>query len=191
MTTASPRQAAEALEEVARLRRVTRRSLGRPWLPLVLFGSLTMLSGLVILAADTAALPWLWFGAGAGALLVIRRHYRRRARRSGVTGRSRGAWVIGMAIFLGCLAAGFVGGAVAGPSVAVLAPMLVALLGYVILAAVQRDPAPAGAMAVGVAVAAAAALLGAGPALVEIAFGACVVAAGAGLRLGESAGGPR
>jgi hypothetical protein len=53
---ASARQAAEALDDIARLRGRTRKSLGVPWFPLVCFGVLTMLSAPLMAGAGTAAL---------------------------------------------------------------------------------------------------------------------------------------
>lgn len=76
----SARQAAEALDEIARLRGRTRRSLGVPWFPLVCFGVLTMLCAPLIAGAGPAALIPLWLVAGAAGMLLIRRYYRRRGR---------------------------------------------------------------------------------------------------------------
>ncbi len=183
---ASPRRAAEALDDVARLRRRTRGSLGVPWLPLVCFGALTMLSAPLVAVAGTAALLPLWLVAGAVGMLLTRRHYRRRARHRGVTGRGRRVWTVALAMFGGCLTAGVVVGTTSGEAGGVLAPILVVVAGYVALGWLQRDPLPPLAVTPGAALAATFALAGLAPWVVELTFGATLVAAGAGLRATEA-----
>lgn len=176
---ASPRQAAEALGDVARLRRRTRRALGAPWFPLLCFGMLSMLSAPLVAATGTVVLAPLWVVGGGAGMLLTRRHYRRRARQRGVIGRGRRAWAIALAMFVGCLVAGAVAG--------LLAPIVVVVAGYVALGWQQRDFVPSLAIAPGAALAAAFALAGLAPWLVELTFGAALVAAGAGLRAAETA----
>lgn len=181
----SPRQAAESLGDLAQLRRRTRRSLGTPWFPLVCFGALTMLSAPVVAAAGTAALAPLWLVAGVAGMLLTRRHYRRRARRRGVTG-GRRAWTVAVAMFAGCLTAGAVIGMRNGETAGVLAPIVVVVGGYLALGWLRRDPVPSLAVAPGAALAATFALVGLAPWIVELTFGAALVAAGAGLRAAEA-----
>lgn len=179
---ASPRQAAETLGEIAELRLRARRSLGAPWFPLVCFGALTMLSAPLVAVAGVAVLAPFWVVAGASGMLLIRRHYRHRTQRRGVTGRGRRAWSIAAAICVGGFAAGIFGGAVAGDAAGVLGPITVVLVGYASLGWLQRSIAPPLAVAPGATLAGALVLTGAPPWAVELTFGAALVAAGAGLR---------
>lgn len=182
---ASPRQAAEALGDLARLRRRTRRSLGVPWFPMVCFGALTMFSAPLVALAGTVVLAPLWLVAGAAGMLLTRRHYRRRARQRGVTGRGQRAWVVAWAMFAGCMTAGVAAGTMGGQAAGVLAPIVVVVAGYVALGWLQRDPVPSLAIAPGAVLAAAFAGAGLAPWIVELTFGATMVAAGAGLRFAE------
>lgn len=177
----SPRQAAETLSEVAWLRRRTRRSLGTPWFPLVCFGALTMLSAPLVAAAGVSVLAPYWVMAGAGGMLLTRRHYQHRGRRRGVAGRRR-AWAVAAAMFASCFAAGIIAGVAAGKAAGVLAPVLVVLAGYALFGWLQRSLALAVAVAPGAALAVALVLAGASPWAVELTFGAALVAAGGGLR---------
>jgi len=179
---ASPRQAAEALDDLSRLRRRTRRSLGAPWFPLVCFGALTLLSAPLVAVAGTSVLLPLWLMAGAAGMLLTRRHYRRRARDRGVTGRGRLVWKIAVVMFVACLGAGVAAGMLGGEAAGLLAPIVIVLAGYLALGWLQRDPVPSLALAPGAALAVAAALAGLAPWIVELTFGIALTAAGAGLR---------
>ncbi len=177
----SPRQAAETLSEIARLRRRTRRSLGTPWFPLVCFGALTMLSAPLIAMAGEAALAPFWAVAGGGGMLLTRRHYQRRSRQRGAASRRR-VWTVAAAMFVGGFAAGIVGGVTGGESAGVLAPVVVVLTGYAVLGWLQRSLALSLAVAPGAALAVALVLAEARPWAVELTFGAALVAAGVCLR---------
>jgi hypothetical protein len=181
-TGASARQAAEVLDEVARLRGRTRRSAGVPWFPLVCFGVLTMLSAPLLAGAGTAVLVPLWLVAGAAGMLLIRRYYRRRGRRHGVTGRGRRAWVLAAALFPACLIAAVAGSRAGGAAGGVLASIAVVVAGYYAAGLLQHDPAAALAVTPGAVLAAALILAGAAPWIAELAFGAAMVTAGAVLR---------
>jgi hypothetical protein len=178
----SGRQAAEVLDDVARLRRRTRRSLGMPWFPLLCFGALTILSAPLVAAAGTAALLPLWIIAGGAGMLLTGRHYRRRARRHGVTGGGRRIWLVAAAMFAGCLAAGVAGGALGGEAAGLLGPIVLVFAGYLILGWLQRSFAPPLAVAPVAALAAALAAASVPAWIVELTFGAGLMAAGAGLR---------
>lgn len=179
---ASPRQAAETLEGVVRLRRRTRRSLGSPWFPLICFGLLTILSAPLVAAMGTAVLAPLWLVAGTAGMLLTRRHYRRRARQRGVTGRGRRSWAIACTMSAGAFIAGVTGGSVSGEAAGVMAPIVVIVTGYLLLGALQRDPRPSLALAPGAILATVLVLEGQAPWIVELAFGAGLVAAGTALR---------
>jgi len=178
---ASPRQAAEALDDLARLRRRTRRSLGRPWFPLVCFGALTVLSVPVVAVGGTAALFPLWLAAGGVGMLLTRRHYRRRARERGVMSRGRSVWAVAVAMFVGCMTAGVAAGMISGEAAGLLAPIVVVFAGYLGLGWMQRDPVASLALAPGAALAAALALAGLAPWIVELTFGAALIGAGVSL----------
>ncbi len=179
---ASARQATESLDDVARLRRRTRRSLGTPWFPMACLGALTMLSAPLVAAAGTAALLPLWIVAGSAGMLLTRRHYQRRVDRRGVTGRGRRTWLIAAAMFTGCVAGGVAGGQLGSPAAGLLAPMAIVLTGYVVLGWLQRSLVAPLAVAPGVALATVLAGAGQPPWIIELTFGAALVAAGAGLR---------
>jgi hypothetical protein len=179
---ASPREAAGALEEIDRLRRRTRESLGPPWLPLAYFGAVTMLSAPLVAVAGVAVLAPLWVLAGALGLIVMGRAQAHRSRARGLTGRSLGAWSIGVAMLVGCIAAGVAVGRAAGQDGGVLAPIVVVLAGYTGLGWLRRDARPVAVLAPGAALAAGLALDGAAPWLVELTFGAALSAAGLVLR---------
>jgi hypothetical protein len=182
---ASPRQAAEALDAVARLRGRTRHSLGVPWFPMVCFGTLTVLSAPLVATAGTGVLAPLWLVAGAAGMLLTRRHYRRRARRHGVTGRGRRSWAVAAALFVGCLAAGIAGGMISGEAVGMLAPIAVVVAGYLTLGCLQHNPAPALAVVPGAVLAAVFVLAGLAPWIVELTFGAAMIAGGVILRAAQ------
>ena len=182
---ASPRQAAEALGEISRLRGRTRRSLGMPWFPMVCFGALTMLSAPLIAAAGTLALIPLWLVAGTAGMLLTRRYYRRRIRRLGVAGHGRRTWTIAAAMCVLCLAGGVAAGMAAGPAAGLLAPVVMVAAGYLALGWLQHNPVSSFAVVPGAAVAVGLILGGAAPWAVELAFGAAMVAAGAVLRAVE------
>ncbi len=175
---ASPRQATELLGDLADLRRSTRRSLGAPWFPLVTFGSLTALSGALVAAFGPSALLAYWLLASPAGLLAVRRHYRVRGRRRGVTGRGRPAWVIGVTLSCLCLAAGIVGGRLGGAPGGLLAPVWVAVAGYVAFGVLQHQIVPAVGVAACAAVTTVAAAQGARPWALEVLFGAGLVVLG-------------
>jgi hypothetical protein len=179
---ASARQAAEALDDVAWLRGRIRRSVGVPWFPLVCFGVLTMASTPLLAGQDPAALVPLWLAAGITGMLLIRRHYRRRARRLGVTGRGRRAWAVAAVLFPVCLIAAVAGGMAGGEAGGVLASIVVVAAGYLATGLLQHNSATALAVIPGAVLAIALILANVPPWIAELSFGAAMVVAGAGLR---------
>jgi hypothetical protein len=177
------RQAAEALEDIARLQRHTRRSLGTPWFPLLCFGAVNVLSAPLVAVAGGAVLAPLWIVAGGAAMFLTSRHYRHRAERSGVTGHGRRVWLVAIAMFVSCLAAGIVAGTLAGQAAGLLGPIVVVLTGYIIIGWVQHSAIPPLAVGPPVALAAVLAATGQAPWVVELAFGGALMLVGIGLRV--------
>jgi hypothetical protein len=171
-------EAAELLRDITRLRRATRRSLGTPWLPLVYFGALTMLSAALVDRGAPWALLALWVLAGAAGMLLIRRHYARRADRRGLTGRAR-SWRVAWLLCVGTFAAGMCGGVLWGVEGGVAGPMAVVLIGYVVLGVQQRRATVAVAAVPAAAAAALAWAAGRSAPFAELAFGAALTLAGA------------
>jgi hypothetical protein len=182
----SRREAAEVLGEIARLRGRTRRSLGMPWFPLICFGAVTVLSAPLVAAAGTIALIPVWVAGGAAGMLLTRRYYRRRGQRLGVTGVG---WRLGAAagtmIVLGLLA-GVIGGMAGGPAAGLLAPVVMVVAGYLGLGWLQHNLIPSLVIVPAAALAAVLILHHLAPWIVELAFGAAMAAAGAGLRVVEA-----
>jgi hypothetical protein len=140
-----------------------------------------MLSAPLVAVTGTVALAPFWALAGAGGMLLTRRHYKRRSRQRGVASRRR-AWAIAAMMFTGAFAAGVIAGFAAGEAAGVLAPVVVVLAGYVVFGCLQRSIALPLAVAPGAAVAGALVVAHASTWVVELAFGAALVAAGVALR---------
>lgn len=174
-----PRHAAETLDELAALRRRTRRSLGQAWFPLGCFGAVTVTSAPLVAAVGTVVLLPLWIVAGIVGIRLTSRHYERRAALTGVCARAGGVWAVSVAMFLLCLLAGLGAGRVWGEAGGTLAPILVVLLGYAILAWLQRNALLLGLVLLCAVAGAVPALTGQRVWLVELVFGATLMLAGA------------
>lgn len=173
----SPREAAELLGDLGDLRRSTRRSLGAPWYPLLIFGGLTVLSAALVAQVGIGALGAFWLLAGPCGLLAIRRHYRTRERRRGVTG-DRRSWAVGIVLCCACGAAGVAGGQLGGATSGLLAPVWVAVAGYLAFGVLQRRVAPSVGVAAAATAGTATGLGGGAPWLVELVFGAGLMLTG-------------
>jgi len=182
-----PRQAAETLNELAALRRHLRRSLGQPWFPPVCFGAVTLASAPLVAAVGTLVLVPLWIVAGTVGMHLTRRHYDRRARLTGVYARAGGVWVVSVAMFLLCLTAGVAAGLRWGEAAGTLAPIVVVLLGYAVLAWLQRNALLLALILLCAVAGAVPALSGQRAWLVELIFGAALTLAGATLFLVQRA----
>jgi hypothetical protein len=165
------------LEEVERLQAHTRRSLGAPWFPLVLFGGLTMLSALFVSVSGPGVLVIFWPIAGALAMAAIHGHYRRRGRARGLSGPKR-QWWLGAGLFAASLGGALVGGRVAGTAAALVVPIAATFAAYVLFGWLQHNPVLPAAVAVAAGIAAGLALAGGEPWVVEVAFGAGLMGAG-------------
>jgi len=185
--TMHPLRAAETLEELAELRRRSRRSLGQPWFPMVCFGIVTIFSAPLVAVAGTVVLLPLWIAAGVGGMVLTSRYYHRRGRFTGITARSGPVWAVAIGMFVVCLLAGIVGGNVWGAAGGSVAPIVIVILGYTAMGWLQRNALPPAMTAAGGTIAALLALSGQRPWLVESAFGVTLVGAGAILRTLEKA----
>lgn len=175
---ASPRQAAELLDELAVLRGRTRRSLGVPWFPMVCFGALGMLAAAPAAVWGAVALGPFWLVGGIVGMLLVRRHYRARIDRSGVSGRGRRVWAVGLGMFGLCLVVGTVAGSVSGRAAAIVAPVVVVAVGYAVIGALQRSWLPPLAVAPAVVASIGLAAAGGPPWSVELVLGGGLLVAG-------------
>ena len=177
----SRRQGAELLGGVDRVRADTRRSLPPPWFALVCFGALTLGGAAVAAALGSAALgPWWLLAAPAGSV-ATHAHYQARSQSLGVTGRVRALSPAILTAGAACLLVAIVLGGTLGSHAAVLGPIAIVLAAYAGLGWVQRDPRPCLALIPGAAVASALAIAARPDWSVELAMGAGMVLAGAGL----------
>lgn len=164
------------------MRSRARRSLGVPWYPMVCFGTLTMLSAPLVAAWGLGVMGPVWLVGGTAGMLLTRRHYRRRALDSGVTGRGRRAWAIAVSMFVLCLLAGFAAGGLSGRQAGVIAPIVVVAAGYLTFGWLQRSWLLPLAVAPAAVAAIALVLLGVAAWTVELSFGAGLVLAGVATR---------
>jgi len=178
-------RASELLADVSRLRARTRRSVASPAPAAIAFGATTVLAAIVLALFGSRAFAVTWIVAGTATLLGVGRAYRRQGHRRGATGRGRRAMIWSWGLFVLCfviaLAAASIGSRVSG----VVAPIVFVILGYAGLGAFSRRIGPAAAVAAAGLVAIALALAGATPWLVELVFGAGLIASGLGSVLGE------
>jgi len=182
----SRREAVEALGEIAQLRGRTRRSLGMPWFPLTCFGAVTMLSAPLVATAGTITLVPVWLAGGTAGMLATRRYYRRRGQRLGVTGPGWRLGAAAAAMIVAGLVAGVAGGMAGGPAAGLLAPVVIVVAGYLALGWLQHNLTPSLAVVPAAALAAVLICHHAAPWVVELAFGAAMATAGAGLRAAEA-----
>lgn len=182
----SAREAREALADLGAVRADTRRSVGTPWFPLVVFGAVAVTTAPLVALVGAWTLAIVWPPASVAGLLLVGRHYRRRSRRHGVAGAGRRSWAIGTAMLVGCSAGGLLGGAVGDPSAALIAPLAVAVAGYLALGWAQHSLAAPLGVTAGALAGTALALSGAPAWSVVLAFGGALVATGLALRRVEA-----
>jgi hypothetical protein len=124
-----------AFSEYARKR--AREDMGRPWVALVLLGSLSVASLSLTDATSPTALFWVFAGPlGAGAIAL----YAYRRNRSGGIDSSPIAYVaIAVGLLILSYAAGKIGYAFEVPAVARAGPAFVVAAGYLVLAWIERS----------------------------------------------------
>lgn len=124
-----------AFSEYARKR--AREDMGRPWIALVLLGSLSVASLSLTDATSSTALFWVFAGPlGAGAIAL----YAYRRNRSGGIDSNPVAYVaIAVGLLILSYAAGKIGYAFEVPAVARAGPAFVVAAGYLVLAWIERS----------------------------------------------------
>lgn len=127
-------EAAETLRRVADVRQGTRRLINAAWFPMLLWGSIVLVSAPITLAPDWAIGVYWLLAAPAGLLLTFR-YFRRRALEHGLGTRNwrvyRG---LGVAIAVACAALGAAGSEI----VSAVGPMYAVALGVLGFAALSR-----------------------------------------------------
>ena len=138
-------QAADAREMMDAARAAPRRTraqfLGMNWFPMILFGAVVLLSGIVFQLSSWPVFVGLWVVASCVGGPLTGVWARSRARRAGVIPRwPRPFVVVGVAIWIGACALGIIGVAVVrSPVVAYALPLIWVGAMYPVLAAIQRD----------------------------------------------------
>ncbi len=145
------REAAELLDSVARVRRRTRLSMSALWFPLVVFGSLTLVSAVVSWQVSADALGAYWLVAAPVGSVATSLFYRRRERRVGLEMPARPAVLAVAVILLGAFGSGALGGVLGAETLAAVGPPLSVSAGYLMFARLERS-LPLGAVAVALAV---------------------------------------
>lgn len=174
--------AVRTLKEVGRVRTRTRTTLTSFWFPLVLFGSLWLLSAGVIALISGPAVGVYWAVAGPLGGLITSLYYRRRERLAGLEGPALPYLLTTAGIIVGCFAVGGIAGAQGADLTAMVGPSFVVGTGLLVFAWLDRSAALA-AFGIGMIVAATALIAadadpeGAGIAL-SASFGGAAVVAG-------------
>lgn len=129
-----------ALASVDRVRERTRSDLRSSWFPLVLFGSLTVLSGILSLAYGPVVFAPFWAVAGPLGGILTGAYYVRRQQRKGVLEPSARYVVLAVALMAGCFATGWGGAALGIWQMSVVGPYLVVSAAYVLFAIFEHSP---------------------------------------------------
>ncbi len=183
--------AVDLLDQVARVRRRTRRTLGALWFPLVLFGSLTLLSGLVSWRVGAEALGAYWLVAAPVGSVATSLFYRRRERRVGLEMPTRPALLAVAVIVLGAFGSGALGGALGAETLSAVGPPLFVSAGYLLFAQIEGSPLLGGVAAALAVTALGVAVAGTAPAdaatLLAVVYGVTFLLTGLAFRM-ERAG---
>lgn len=132
---------AETLEEIHDVRRRVRSDLQAFWFPLVLFGTLTLVSAAVVARAGGEALAVYWPIAGAAGAVLTGWHYYHHERRTGLEGPAAPYILTAAAILFGTTLAGWLGSESGSELAPAVAPTLVVSAGYVVFAWLERSGA--------------------------------------------------
>jgi hypothetical protein len=132
-------EASQTIERVQELRLRTRGSLVSFWFPLLVFGSLTLGSLLVIAFANGPLIGVYWLVGGTLGGIATARHYRRRERAIGLESEPAPYVAVGLAVIVGCLLSGAIAGALEADRAAALVPSFVIAAGYAAFAWLDRS----------------------------------------------------
>lgn len=137
------RTAAETLDDVDRLRHQTRRqSRGgaeQMWLPLVLFGTLVLLTPVIEALLGGRAVGIYWAVVGPSGAILCGWYYRQRELRVGLEVPPLPYLFVSAGIVIGSLVLGWIGG-LTDSALAWVGPPLVVSAGYLIFAWLDRSP---------------------------------------------------
>lgn len=126
--------AAETLRRVDDVRRGTRRMLNVAWFPMLLWGTIVLVSAPISMASD-AVTGIYWLLAASAGLLVTIRFFRRHGFEHGLEPRHRKLYPgVGVAIALTCFALGAAG----GEMVSAVGPIYAVAVGMLAFAALGR-----------------------------------------------------
>jgi len=178
----------DLLGEVNRIRRETRRALQALWFPLVLFGSLTLISALVSWRAGSQALGLYWLVAAPLGSVAIALFFRRRERLVGLQLPVAPALLAVAVIFVGSFASGAAADVLDEEMLSAIGPPLFVSAGYLMFARLEHSvvvAAVATALAVtALAVAAAGTTPTSAATLLAVIYGGALLLTGGAYRLG-------
>jgi hypothetical protein len=126
----------ELLAAAEGARRQTRSILSANWFPLILFGTLALVSVPVAEYWSATAMKALWLFGAPLAALATSLWYRGRALETGVSGSAWPYLVTAIAIIVGCSALGIAG---RGGRVSYAGPLCVIGVGYLVFARLDRS----------------------------------------------------
>ncbi len=151
------RLAAETLERVEDVRRRARSDLRAFWFPLVVFGSITLVSAPVVADAGGDALGLYWPVTGSAGGVLTGCYYGRREHQLGLMATPTAYIATAVAILVGATLAGVLGSRWGAGLAGAVVPSMVVAAGYLVFARLERSTTLAGlsavmlALAVGVA----------------------------------------
>jgi hypothetical protein len=131
-------RATELLASAEGARRQTRSVLSANWFPMILFGTLALISVPVAEFWSSTAMEALWLFGAPLAALATGLWYRAREIETGVSVNPRPYVVTAAAIIVGCTALGIAG---RGGRISYAGPLFVIGLGYLVFARLDRSPA--------------------------------------------------
>jgi len=124
--------AAATLRQLDEVRQRTRAAVHPAWFPMLLFGSLGLVSIPFGFVGHGAGSGLFWLVAGPAGGYATARYYRHRAVSLGAGVRGRTYTLLGVAIFVAAWVSGLVTGSAAGP-------MLAVAVGYLAFARLERS----------------------------------------------------
>ena len=130
-----PEEAAAKLREIDTVRRHTRGVLRSFWFPLVVFGPLMLISGVLALFAEGPVIGLFWAVAGLAGSVAVCLHYRNRESRLGLSS-SPLPYVL---VMVAMLAGAFILPALTSGELRGVVSMFAIAAGYLVFAALDRE----------------------------------------------------